>query len=888
MTPAVVLMMWTCQQAKYMVSSVISLTPHAAEGATQDMDRHLGVEPRCCELISEMEVTFGPIQDSETTVLRSCLRCGANAARTGLRVQWGFSVQFWFPEPHQLTLPTSRDVPHQGLQVATFCPAASSSFASPSVCEVENVSSSAMPSSACNRDDLVESGPQFQDPWQHVGSRSPDLRESPAQMPIPDFSGNCFPCADFEILVDPVPFEGLVVSAPGNRSEDTISKCDARPALADISNLPDGGSQAAIPACPRLPIPSRQDAKVDRENAGWHVGLRPPADSFSVSGIFGFHSFLSKGGSCRTLSGSDGLLPVAEADHAAPATSSKRAQLLCNSKVPSAIVSAVDADHQVGTIPGANTRSRRFTCFDKAGGAAVFPYPSGAASEHCQYFCLGRTTVLQPLARFLTVNVPIWPTPQVVVSSAALAATHRAVVLLAAAGDPPLVVEIGLHHTFASLEVDVVFGLGYPFGTRVVACAANGIRYACDTTIPSTTDFVEVTLQMPWTGEGEGAANRPAATEFGRKQRSRAARPASTMADAESSSQNNAATTPSPWPERPIPGAPSVPIAATAASDFSSTASFTSFDYAAGAYLLQRHSGSTDDQCVRQAISASYVANPIGRQLVAQVPGWPAPQVIVYEFRAMRTHIACVVVIAGFYETPFVVQVPLASTLHRVLAMTPVGGDLALVRCQVDNAPLHCDAFLPHTADFVFFEVTAKPPEEVARALQYAPPPEVPRHGLPRTPAIIDDTGTSAGSHMPVRPIPRPATPPIPSDPDSDVFSSSHSGSDVANRLPSFTVFDVIHHVRIIETHGPFSLDHLALVALAHTPEMRGPIGFRRTLSFGKSLHLIRALFPFFTLVLKRGFVQFVFRHVRLHFKSLTLPSKCVHFRRIFGVAWHA
>ena len=812
-------------QAYGIIGDLSQGSPHAAEGATQDMDRHLGVEPRCCELISEMEATFDPILDNETTLLRSCLRCGANAARTGLRVQWDFSVQFWFPEPHQLTLPTSRDVPRQGLQVASFCPAASSSFASPSVCEVETVSSPAMPS-ACSRDDLVESGPQFQDSWRHAGSRSPDLRDPCAQLPTPDFSGNCSLCADFEIFVDPVPFEGLVISASGNRPEDTISKCEARPALADLSNLPDGGSQAVIPTYPLLPS-SRHDAKFDSENAGWHVGLRPPADSLSGSGLVGSHSFLSKGGSCRTLSGSDGLIPVAEADHAAPATSSKRARLLCNSKVPSADASAVDDDHQVGTIPGANTRPKRFTCFDKAGGAAVFPYPSGIASGHCQYFCLGRTTVLQPLARLLAVNVPTWPTPQIVVSSAALATTHRAVVLLAAADDPPLVVEIGLHHTFASLEVDVVFGLGYPFGTRVVACAANGIRYACDNIIPSTTDFVEVTLQLPRTGEGEGAANRPAATEFGRKQRSTAARPASTTDDAASSSQNNAAATPSPWAERPIPGAPSVPIVATAASGFSSTASFTSFDHAAGAYLLQRQSDSTDEQCVRQAISASYVANPIGRQLVAQVPGWPAPQVIVYEFRAMRTHVACVVVIAGFYETPFVVQVPLASTLHRVLAMTPVGGDLALVRCQVDNAPLHCDAFLPPTADFVFFEVTAKPPEEVARVLQYAPPLEVPRHGLPRIPAIIDDTGTSAGSPMLVRPILRPAAPPIPSDPDSDVFSSSHSGSDFASRLPSFTVFDVIHHVRIIETHGPFSLGHLASVALAHTPEMRGPIGFR-------------------------------------------------------------
>ena len=325
---------------------------------------------------------------------------------------------------------------------------------------------------------------------------------------------------------------------------------------------------------------------------------------------------------------------------------------------------------------------------------------------------------------------------------------------------------------------------------------------------------------------GSDAGEAPPVFVYGRKKRSAVPSGDRAASDAAVGGQT-AATTMAPWAELPIPGAPSVSVVSDPPAATLNAVPFTSFDYAAGAHLKQRASGETDSQCVRRAIADSFVANPIGRQLNAHVPGWPAPQVIVFEYRVLRTHIACVVVIAGSEETPYVVQVPLASTLHRVLALTPVGRDLALVRCQVDNVPIHCDAFLPHTADYVLFEVTARPVEGDIRVSQPVPPRNVPRHGSPR-PTYQEEASSSANvPHPHMHLVPRPATPPIPEDPDSDVFSSSHSGYDEASRLPVFTVFDVVHHVRMIETHGPFTLKALADVALAHTPELRRPIGFR-------------------------------------------------------------
>ena len=198
----------------------------------------------------------------------------------------------------------------------------------------------------------------------------------------------------------------------------------------------------------------------------------------------------------------------------------------------------------------------------------------------------------------------------------------------------------------------------------------------------------------------------PFGWELGRKKRSTAPNVDTSQPAAQRTSGTQGVQ---PWAEQPVPAAPAVQVVSGSASSTTNTAPFSVFDYAAGAAVKPRPPGLTAEQCLRRAISDSYVANPIGRLLNTEVPGWPTPQALVFEYRVFRTHIACVVVIAGFFENPFVLQVPLHSTMHRVLALTPVGGDLALVRCQVDNAPIHCDAFLPEDIDYVFFEVTARP-----------------------------------------------------------------------------------------------------------------------------------------------------------------------------------
>ena len=554
------------------------------------------------------------------------------------------------------------------------------------------------------------------------------------------------------------------------------------------------------------------------------------------------NSLLSKGGSCRTLSGDMALTSDASSDSIVPPTGSslKRPRTRGNFK-PSSGHHGTGAGSRLLMCTGESCPSAgRLTCFDKSAGAITVSRPSNLSLADCQFLCMGRSSIVRPLARPLMAKVPNWPSPQILVSSAALADTHRACVLTTDSENPPLVVEVALQKTFVSLIADIAFGLGYPTGTRIAACAANGIVHDCTDVIPVDVDFVQVTLQLPSplsvSESGLGSLNSgpssgsesPQGWTYGRKKR--AAAP-SIGVDQSASQSGSGAQQVQPWTEQPIPGAPAIPVVGGSASSTTSTSPYTSFDYAAGASVQPRPPGLTDDQCLRRAISESYVANPIGRLLRTEVPRWPSPQALVFEYRVLRTHVACVVVIAGFYDSPFVLQVPMHTTMHRVLAMTPVGGDLALVRCLVDNAPIHCDAFLPEGVDYVFFEVTARPPPVLQAAILQQPYTYGASHSdAPFGQASSSSTDAAFG-FLPVR----PATPPIPEDPwypESDTFSSSHSGSDWASRLPPFTVFDVVHHVRIMEAHGPLTLAHMAEIAIANTPELRGPFGYRLLRSF--------------------------------------------------------
>ena len=504
------------------------------------------------------------------------------------------------------------------------------------------------------------------------------------------------------------------------------------------------------------------------------VGFRSPASTQSAAALVSSHagSLLSKGGSCRTLSGdpASNASTVLSSSAAPAGPPFKRPRALSNSKPHSRRHDARAHSRLLACTVGDSLPAGRLTCFDKVGGAATVSKPLDFSLEECQFLCMGRSTVVRPLARLLTHAVPNWPHPQVIVSSAALAATHRAPVLTTDSGDPPLVVEAVLQGTFLSLMTDVTFGLGYTLGTRLGACTANGITFDCLDVIPANADLVHVTLLPPPPLMVSTSGSRSLSTgtsseddaplgwELGRKKRSTAPNVDTSQPATQRTSGTQGVQ---PWAEQPVPGAPAVQVVSGSASSTTNTAPFSVFDYAAGAAVKPRPPGLTAEQCLRRAISDSYVANPIGRLLNTEVPGWPTPQALVFEYRVLRTHIACVVVIAGFFENPFVLQVPLHSTMHRVLALTPVGGDLALVRCLVDNAPIHCDAFLPEGIDYVFFEVTARPAPCGVRPVEQRPlvsvtePPEA---------ALGQASSSSTDVAFGLLPT-RPATPPIPEDP---------------------------------------------------------------------------------------------------------------------------
>ena len=231
------------------------------------------------------------------------------------------------------------------------------------------------------------------------------------------------------------------------------------------------------------------------------------------------------------------------------------------------------------------------------------------------------------------------------------------------------------------------------------------------------------------------------------------------------------------------------PALAVAKASASSPAQlhFTSFDLLAGAVVMTRQESWNPDACVRRAITASQVPDPIGRLLRANVPGWPTPQAIVSLGGRFYTHVPCVLVFQAEPHVPIAIEaLPWETPAHLIRFAPPHMGLVGAAACWVNGFQAECHHRIPPDTDWIELQV-APLTEHEARicAAAFARLPRgtepclplswrqagfFPRHGFP--------AGVLSGAHgLSGRTALADMLPPSSASSSEDYFSSSHSGS---------------------------------------------------------------------------------------------------------------
>ena len=140
----------------------------------------------------------------------------------------------------------------------------------------------------------------------------------------------------------------------------------------------------------------------------------------------------------------------------------------------------------------------QFTIFDKLAGPVVVPKLDTWTTEQCRAFALLATRLPGAGARVLLHERAGWPSPQIVVSTAGLAGTHRAVVL-GVVGLPNrlTVCEARVMAAVGTLAVDAVFQMGLPYGSLAIESRVNDAAVPCSAPIPLDADHVDLGLDPP-------------------------------------------------------------------------------------------------------------------------------------------------------------------------------------------------------------------------------------------------------------------------------------------------------------------------------------------------------------------------------------------------------
>ena len=125
-----------------------------------------------------------------------------------------------------------------------------------------------------------------------------------------------------------------------------------------------------------------------------------------------------------------------------------------------------------------------FTLFDEVAGPIVLTRKPEWSRRQCVFHAVGMSRVSGPVGRLLSVPVPGWPEPQVLVSRAQLVLTHHAVVhLIAGEEHDPRVQQVP--HGANMIRMHFLCGRFPP-----TACWSNDAFLHCAESVPLETDFV--------------------------------------------------------------------------------------------------------------------------------------------------------------------------------------------------------------------------------------------------------------------------------------------------------------------------------------------------------------------------------------------------------------
>ena len=414
-----------------------------------------------------------------------------------------------------------------------------------------------------------------------------------------------------------------------------------------------------------------------------------------------------------------------------------------------------------------------FTVFDKIRGPATFPKPAEGTAEVCLAIGIAATSVPNPTARVLVYEVPGWPTPQIIVSSASLMSTSRALVLSVTMDlTRPFVAEARLDDTLASLLTCAWFSLGLSFDTQASSCQVNGLLQLCNTFVATDADYVVLGIGPAVTSTNTGSGVKGGSC--------RSFRPAP---------PDDLSTVPPPWSR----------IGSAAAAQ----AHFTAFGNVEGCQVFDRQAEWSDLQCIAKAIShaAPALARPIGKVLQAPLQGLARPQVVLTRQRPTSEFRTLVLDLRPLGIGIRVEDVRLGRAVRSIAegegVLVPLLSRHQLLPSDLAFSVNHVDVAADFVMDTDTESLTLTFQRSHATASSAAPvqAPQEPGREPTTGSRPFDISGTSrwgSGSQWDrgvYRPL-RPPTPPVPPDSAPSIAALDRAILGGA----TFTVFDVHQH----------------------------------------------------------------------------------------------
>ena len=127
-----------------------------------------------------------------------------------------------------------------------------------------------------------------------------------------------------------------------------------------------------------------------------------------------------------------------------------------------------------------------YTLFDEMAGPKILTRRPEWSRRQCVFHAVERSAVPEPVGRLLSVPVPGWPEPQVLVSRASLVMTHQAIVhLISGEEHDPRVQQV----LFGASTIRLHFLCGrFP----PTACWCNDAFLHCAEPVPPDADFIRV------------------------------------------------------------------------------------------------------------------------------------------------------------------------------------------------------------------------------------------------------------------------------------------------------------------------------------------------------------------------------------------------------------